>query len=42
MLIDGITASTDATNRFPIRQLQMMKFEGEGWTRFGPVLSDAQ
>jgi branched-chain amino acid transport system substrate-binding protein len=42
MLIDGITASTDATNRFAIRQLQMMKFEGEGWTRFGPVLSDAQ
>jgi branched-chain amino acid transport system substrate-binding protein len=42
MLIDGITASTEATNRFPIRQLQMMKFEGEGWTRFGPVLSDAQ
>ena len=42
MLIDGITVSTDATNRFPIRQLQMMKFEGEGWTRFGPVLSDGQ
>jgi branched-chain amino acid transport system substrate-binding protein len=42
MLIDGITASTDAINRFPIRQLQMMKFQGEGWTRFGPILSDAQ
>ncbi len=39
VLIDGIKINTSATDFAPIEQLQMQKFTGEKWERFGPVLS---
>ena len=39
MLLPGITINTSATDYFPIEQMQMMRFTGERWELFGPVLS---
>jgi branched-chain amino acid transport system substrate-binding protein len=39
MLLPGITINTSATDFFPIEQMQMMRFNGERWELFGPVLS---
>jgi branched-chain amino acid transport system substrate-binding protein len=39
MLLPGITMNTSATDYFPIEQMQMMRFTGERWELFGPVLS---
>jgi branched-chain amino acid transport system substrate-binding protein len=39
MLIPGITVNTSATDFFPIEQMRMMRFGGERWELFGPVLS---
>jgi branched-chain amino acid transport system substrate-binding protein len=41
LLLPGITVNTSATNFAPIQQLQLMRFEGNGWKRFGPVMSGA-
>jgi branched-chain amino acid transport system substrate-binding protein len=39
MLLPGITISTAADNFAPIKQMQLMKFDGETWKLFGEVLS---
>ena len=39
MLLPGIKASTSATNHSPIRQMQLMRFDGKQWVRFGAVLT---
>jgi branched-chain amino acid transport system substrate-binding protein len=39
MLLPGITINTSATDFFPIEQMRMMRFSGERWELFGPVLS---
>ena len=39
ILVDGIKINTSPTDFAPIEQLQMQKFTGEKWERFGPVLS---
>ena len=39
MLLPGITINTSATDFFPIEQMRMMRFGGERWELFGPVLS---
>ena len=38
MLLPGITVNTSPTNYFPIHQMQLVKFEGDGWVLFGDVL----
>jgi ABC-type branched-subunit amino acid transport system substrate-binding protein len=38
-LLPGILINTSPTNFHAIRQLQMTKFDGEGWNLFGPVVS---
>ena len=38
MLLPGITINTSPTNYAPIQQLQLMKFEGTSWNRFGPIM----
>jgi branched-chain amino acid transport system substrate-binding protein len=38
-LLPGIKVSTSATDFAPVKQLQLQKFEGETWTRFGDVIS---
>jgi branched-chain amino acid transport system substrate-binding protein len=39
MLLPGITISTTADNFAPIKQMQLMKFDGETWKLFGEVIS---
>jgi branched-chain amino acid transport system substrate-binding protein len=39
MLLPGITVNTSPTDYFPLKQLQMRRFNGEGWENFGPVIS---
>jgi len=39
MLLPGIKINTSATDFFPIEQMQMMRFNGERWELFGPVLN---
>jgi branched-chain amino acid transport system substrate-binding protein len=39
MLLPGIAINTSPTDFYPIKQLQMIKFNGEHWERFGPVIS---
>jgi branched-chain amino acid transport system substrate-binding protein len=39
MLLPGIKINTGANDFFPIKQMQMMRFNGERWELFGPVLS---
>ncbi len=38
-LLPGIKVNTGPTDFYPIEQEQLMKFEGETWKLFGPVLS---
>ena len=38
MLLPGIKVTTGPTDFFPLKQMQMQKFDGERWVRFGPVL----
>ena len=39
MLLPGITVNTGPNDFFPIEQMQLMKFNGTTWDRFGPVIS---
>jgi branched-chain amino acid transport system substrate-binding protein len=39
MLLPGIAIHTSPTNYYPLQQLQMEKFDGARWQRFGPVIS---
>ena len=37
MLLPGVTINTSATDYDPIKQLQLMRFDGKEWVRFGEV-----
>jgi branched-chain amino acid transport system substrate-binding protein len=39
MALPGIKVNTSATDFFPIKQMQMQKFNGERWELFGPIMS---
>ena len=39
MLIPGITITTGADDFAPIKQMQLMKFDGNTWQLFGEVIS---
>jgi branched-chain amino acid transport system substrate-binding protein len=41
MLLPGITVNTSPTDFAPIKQLQMMRFTGDRWERFGPIIDGA-
>jgi hypothetical protein len=38
MLLPGIKVNTSPTNHLPVEQMQMMRFDGKHWVRFGEVL----
>jgi branched-chain amino acid transport system substrate-binding protein len=38
LLLPGITVNTGAEDHYPIEQLQLVKFDGKTWVRFGEVL----
>ena len=40
MLLPGIVVSTSADDFAPIKQMQLMKFDGTTWKLFGEVISD--
>jgi branched-chain amino acid transport system substrate-binding protein len=39
MLLPGIKVNTAPDDFFPIEQMQMMKFTGDHWELFGPVIA---
>ena len=39
MLLPGITVSTSANDFAPLKQMQLMKFDGKTWQLFGEVIS---
>jgi branched-chain amino acid transport system substrate-binding protein len=39
MLLPGITVSTSPTDYYPVKQMQLMRWDGKHWVRFGEVLS---
>jgi branched-chain amino acid transport system substrate-binding protein len=41
MLLPGITINTSPTDYFPIKQMQMVRFTGEHWQTFGPLITGA-
>jgi branched-chain amino acid transport system substrate-binding protein len=41
LALPGIRANTSPTDYRVNKQLQMMKFNGERWELFGPILEDA-
>jgi len=38
-LLPGVKVNTSPTDFAPLSQLQLMRFKGEGWERFGDVIS---
>jgi branched-chain amino acid transport system substrate-binding protein len=38
-LLPGVKVNTSATDFAPLSQLQLMKFKGETWDRFGEIIS---
>jgi branched-chain amino acid transport system substrate-binding protein len=42
LLLQGITINTSPEDYQPLKQLQLMKFDGEKWELFGPVMSSEQ
>jgi branched-chain amino acid transport system substrate-binding protein len=39
LLLPGIGVSTSATDYFPIKKMQMIRFDGTTWVRFGDVIA---
>jgi branched-chain amino acid transport system substrate-binding protein len=39
MLLAGIKVNTSPSDYFPLEELQMRRFNGEGWESFGPIMS---
>ena len=40
LLLPGVVMNTSPTDYRPIKQLQMMRFNGERWEGFGPLIAD--
>jgi branched-chain amino acid transport system substrate-binding protein len=39
LFLPGVKVSTSPTDYFPVKQNQMMKFTGDHWEYFGPVMT---
>jgi branched-chain amino acid transport system substrate-binding protein len=39
MLLPGIEINTSPTDFAPVKQIQMARFDGQRWQRFGPLIS---
>jgi hypothetical protein len=37
MLLPGIRLKTGADDHYPIERMQLIRFDGRGWERFGRV-----
>ena len=40
-LLPGIKVNTSPTNYHPIRQMQLQRWDGKSWVRFGDVIEGA-
>jgi branched-chain amino acid transport system substrate-binding protein len=40
-LLPGIRVNTSPTNHRPLQQMQLQRWEGNGWTRFGSIIQGA-
>ena len=40
-LLPGIKVNTSPTNHRPVRQMQLQRWDGSGWVRFGGVIEGA-
>ena len=40
LLLPGIKVNTSPTDYFPIQAIQLARFKGESWSRFGEVLAN--
>jgi branched-chain amino acid transport system substrate-binding protein len=40
MLLPGVKINTSPTDYYPVQQLQLMRFDGKRWVRFGDLLKD--
>ena len=38
-LLPGIRINTSPTDFYPIKQVQLMRFDGKTWVRFGELMS---
>ena len=38
MLLPGIKVNTSPTNYYPVQQMQLMRFDGKQWVRFGDLV----
>lgn len=38
MLLPNVTLSTSPSDHYPIERMQLQKFDGENWVRFGPTI----
>jgi hypothetical protein len=38
MLLPDVTLSTSPTDHYPIEQMQLQKFDGQNWVRFGSAI----
>jgi branched-chain amino acid transport system substrate-binding protein len=39
MLLPGITVKTSSSDYYPIKQMQLARFDGKTWVRFGDVIA---
>jgi len=39
MLLPGVKVNTSPSDFYPVKQMQMARFDGERWGLFGPVIS---
>jgi ABC-type branched-subunit amino acid transport system substrate-binding protein len=42
MMLPGITVNTSPTDHFPIDQMQLMRWDGKSWVRFGDLLMGSE
>jgi branched-chain amino acid transport system substrate-binding protein len=40
-LLPGVRVNTSPTNHHPVRQMQLQRWEGQGWHRFGNIIEGA-
>jgi branched-chain amino acid transport system substrate-binding protein len=38
MLLPDVTLSTSPADHYPIEQMQLQKFDGQNWVRFGSAI----
>ena len=41
MLLPDVTLNTSPADHYPIEQMQLQKFDGQNWVRFGPAIDGA-